>query len=281
MGGSNSTSNVVQVRLGGVKGVAERTAGPQTAPRRPLIKLEEITKRYGDHTVVDRVSLEVFAGDVLAIIGPSGAGKSTLLRCINYLDPPSDGYLTIGELRVKAGAPIARKDLSRLRRSTGMVFQSFNLFSHMTVLRNVSLAQERVLGRSRAEADERSMRLLTRVGVSDKVMQYPDRCSGGQQQRIAIARALALEPQVMLFDEPTSSLDPELGLEVLAVMRELASEGMTMIVVTHEMHFAESVSDNVLIMADGRIIEHGPSSEVMRNPKVERSRRFLRAVRER
>jgi polar amino acid transport system ATP-binding protein len=281
MGGSNNISNVVQVPLGGVKGVAERAAGPPAAPRRPLIKLEEITKRYGDHTVVDRVSLEVFAGDVLAIIGPSGAGKSTLLRCINYLDPPSDGYLTIGDLRVKAGAPIGRKDLSRLRRSTGMVFQSFNLFSHMTVLRNVSLAQERVLGRSRTEADERSMRLLTRVGVSDKVMQYPDRCSGGQQQRIAIARALALEPQVMLFDEPTSSLDPELGLEVLAVMRELASEGMTMIVVTHEMHFAESVSDNVLIMADGRIIEHGPSSEVMRNPKVERSRRFLRAVRER
>ena len=281
MGGSNNTSNVVQVPLGGVKGVAERAAGTQAAPRRPLIKLEEITKRYGDHTVVDHVSLEVFAGDVLAIIGPSGAGKSTLLRCINYLDPPSDGYLTIGDLRVKAGAPIARKDLSRLRRSTGMVFQSFNLFSHMTVLRNVSLAQERVLGRSRAEADERSMRLLTRVGVADKAKQYPDRCSGGQQQRIAIARALALEPQVMLFDEPTSSLDPELGLEVLAVMRELASEGTTMIVVTHEMHFAESVSDHVLIMADGRIIEHGPSSEIMRNPKVERSRRFLRAVRER
>jgi polar amino acid transport system ATP-binding protein len=281
MGSSDNTSNVVQVPLGGVNGAAERAAGPQTAPRRPLIKLEEITKRYGDHTVVDCVSLEVFAGDVLAIIGPSGAGKSTLLRCINYLDPPSDGYLTIGDLRVKAGTPIARKDLSRLRRSTGMVFQSFNLFSHMTVLRNVSLAQERVLGRSRTEADERSMRLLTRVGVADKAVQYPDRCSGGQQQRIAIARALALEPQVMLFDEPTSSLDPELGLEVLAVMRELASEGMTMIVVTHEMHFAESVSDHVLIMADGRIIEHGSSSEVMRNPKVERSRRFLRAVRER
>lgn len=281
MGGSNNTSSVVQAPFGGVKDTAERASGRRAAARRPLIKLEEITKRYGDHTVVDRVSLEVFAGDVLAIIGPSGAGKSTLLRCINYLDPPSDGYLTIGDLRVKAGAPIARKDLSRLRRSTGMVFQSFNLFSHMTVLRNVSLAQERVLGRSRAEADERSMRLLTRVGVADKAAQYPDRCSGGQQQRIAIARALALDPQVMLFDEPTSSLDPELGLEVLAVMRELASEGMTMMVVTHEMHFAESVSDNVLIMADGRIIEHGPSAEIMRNPQVERSRRFLRAVRDR
>jgi polar amino acid transport system ATP-binding protein len=159
-----------------------------------------------------------------------------------------------------------------------MVFQSFNLFPHLTVLRNVSLAQERVMGRSRKQADEVSRQLLSRVGLADKADQYPNRCSGGQQQRIAIARALALEPQLMLFDEPTSALDPELGLEVLAVMRELAENGMTMIVVTHEMHFAESVSDRVIVMAEGRIVEEGPSAEVMRNPTTERAKRFLHAV---
>jgi len=168
-----------------------------------------------------------------------------------------------------------------LRRSVGMVFQSFNLFPHLTVLRNVSLAQERVMGRSRKQADEVSQQLLARVGLADKANQYPNRCSGGQQQRIAIARALALEPQLMLFDEPTSALDPELGLEVLAVIRELAENGMTMIVVTHEMHFAESVSDRVIVMADGRIVEEGPSAQVMRNPTSERAKRFLRAVAER
>jgi polar amino acid transport system ATP-binding protein len=171
--------------------------------------------------------------------------------------------------------------LQKLRRNVGMVFQSFNLFPHLNVLRNVSIAQRRVLGRSQSEADERSMQLLTRVGLADKAAQYPARCSGGQQQRIAIARALALDPQIMLFDEPTSALDPELGLEVLAVMRELAEGGMTMIVVTHEMHFAEDVSNRVLIMADGEIIEQGPSREVMQTPRTERARQFLRAVRDR
>ncbi len=166
----------------------------------------------------------------------------------------------------------------RLRRSVGMVFQSFNLFPHLTVLRNVSLAQERVMGRTRKQADELSLQLLSRVGLADKADQYPNRCSGGQQQRIAIARALALEPQLMLFDEPTSALDPELGLEVLAVMRELAENGMTMIVVTHEMHFAESVSDRVIVMAEGRIVEEGTSAQVMRNPATERAKRFLHAV---
>ena len=162
-----------------------------------------------------------------------------------------------------------------------MVFQSFNLFPHLTVLRNICLAQERTMGRSRAQAEAVAMQLLKRVGLADKAMQYPARCSGGQQQRIAIARALALEPQVMLFDEPTSALDPELGLEVLAVMRELAEGGMTMIVVTHEMHFAEEVSDRVLVMADGRIVEQGPSATVMRDPQSERAKRFLSAVKNR
>ncbi|MGH6807723.1 MAG: amino acid ABC transporter ATP-binding protein [Ensifer adhaerens] len=249
--------------------------------RKPLIKLDKLSKHYGHHTVLDGIDLEVMPGEVLAIIGPSGSGKSTLLRCINYLEPPDGGHVTIGDISLNATGPAGRSELSTLRRSVGMVFQSFNLFPHMTVLRNVSLAQERVLGRSRRSADERSMQLLKRVGLADKAEQYPGRCSGGQQQRIAIARALALDPDVMLFDEPTSALDPELGLEVLAVMRELAETGMTMIVVTHEMSFAENVSDTVMIMADGKIIEKGPSADVMRNPQQERTKRFLRAVHDR
>ncbi|MDX3978102.1 amino acid ABC transporter ATP-binding protein [Shinella sp.] len=246
-----------------------------------LIRLKALSKHYGTHTVLDGIDLEVRSGEVLAIIGPSGSGKSTLLRCINYLERPDGGTISIGSMTIDAARAVARTELSGLRRRVGMVFQSFNLFPHMSVLRNVSLAQERVLGRSRKEADERSMQLLKRVGLDDKAGQYPVRCSGGQQQRIAIARSLALDPDIMLFDEPTSALDPELGLEVLAVMRELAESGMTMIVVTHEMGFAENVSDTVMIMADGHIVEKGRSKEVMRNPQQERTKRFLRAVHDR
>ena len=189
--------------------------------------------------------------------------------------------MTLAGVTIEAGRAPSRRDLLQLRRAVGMVFQSFNLFPHLTVLRNICLAQERAMGRSRQEAEDVAMKLLRRVGLEDKAQQYPSRCSGGQQQRIAIARALALDPQVMLFDEPTSALDPELGLEVLAVMRELAEGGMTMIVVTHEMHFAESVSNRVLVMADGRIIEEGPSATVMRNPQNPRAQRFLNAVKDR
>ena len=246
-----------------------------------MIRLQSMSKRFGTLTVLDRIDLEVKTGEVLAIIGPSGSGKSTLLRCINYLEQPSEGKLTVGSVTVDAAHSVSRSELSALRQRVGMVFQSFNLFPHMSVLRNVSLAQERVLGRSRGEADERSMQLLKRVGLESKASEYPVKCSGGQQQRIAIARALALDPDIMLFDEPTSALDPELGLEVLAVMRELADSGMTMVVVTHEMGFAENVSDTVMIMADGRIIEKGPSKDVMRNPQNERTQRFLRAVHDR
>lgn len=246
-----------------------------------LIDVHAVSKRYGTHVVLNNIDLEVASGEVLAIIGPSGSGKSTLLRCINYLEPPSAGTITIGPTTINAAQPVSRSELSSLRRRVGMVFQSFNLFPHMSVLRNVSLAQERVLSRGRAEADERSMQLLSRVGLADKAAQFPGRCSGGQQQRIAIARALALDPEVMLFDEPTSALDPELGLEVLFVMRELAESGMTMIVVTHEMGFAENVSDTVMIMADGHIVEKGPSDQVMRDPRQERTQRFLRAVHDR
>lgn len=249
--------------------------------RNTHIRLNALSKHYGNHLVLDKIDLDVSVGEVLAIIGPSGSGKSTMLRCINYLEAPDGGEVTIGSTTIDATKPVSRSELSSLRRRVGMVFQSFNLFPHMSVLRNVSLAQERVLGRSRAEAEERSMQLLKRVGLSDKSSQFPARCSGGQQQRIAIARALALDPEVMLFDEPTSALDPELGLEVLAVMRELAETGMTMIVVTHEMGFAENVSDTVMMMADGNIVEKGTSAEIMRHPQQERTKRFLRAVHDR
>lgn len=247
----------------------------------PVIELTSVVKRFGQHTVVDNVSLSVREGEVAAIIGPSGAGKSTLLRCINLLERPDSGSLRVGEIRVDAGAEIGAKGLALLRRKAGMVFQSFNLFPHLTVKRNVSLAQQRVLGRSPQDADATSMALLERVGLADKAGQYPNRCSGGQQQRVAIARALALEPSVMLFDEPTSALDPELGLEVLAVMKEVAAEGMTMVVVTHEMEFARNVGDHVVVMAEGAVLEKGKPDEVFTNPQKERTRQFLRAVLER
>lgn len=250
-------------------------------PDKPVLRLEAIRKVYGTHVVLDDVNVTLKSGEVVAVIGPSGSGKSTLLRCINMLGPATSGRVVVGDLVIDEPVPPTAQQLTLLRRSVGMVFQSFNLFPHMSVLRNVSLPQERVLGRSRKEATRRSLELLARVGLEDKADQYPARCSGGQQQRIAIARALALEPQIMLFDEPTSSLDPELGLEVLAVMQELARSGMTMIVVTHEMNFAETVSDRVIIMADGKIIEEGPSKQVMRDPQSERAKRFLKAVKDR
>jgi polar amino acid transport system ATP-binding protein len=246
-----------------------------------MVRLEAIAKAYGAHQVLTDVSLSVASGSVTALIGPSGAGKSTLLRCINLLERPDSGTIEVDGDLLDLGHRVPAKDLAALRRRVGMVFQSFNLFPHLTVLRNISLPQERVLGRSRSEADARSHELLERVGLADKAGQHPSRCSGGQQQRIAIARALALDPQVMLFDEPTSALDPELGLEVLAVMRELAAEGMTMIVVTHEMQFARDVSDHLVVMADGRIIEDGDPRQIMSDPTHERTRQFLRAVLER
>lgn len=253
----------------------------QASHARPAVKIENVCKRFGSFEALRDINLSVLEGDVLAIIGPSGSGKSTLLRCINWLEPANSGRITVGDVMLDCAAEPPRLQLTALRKQLGMVFQSFNLFPHMTVLRNVSLAQERVLGRSRRDADDISMTLLDRVGLADKADQYPVRCSGGQQQRIAIARALALDPKVMLFDEPTSALDPELGLEVLAVMRQLAGSGMTMIVVTHEMGFAENVSEHTMIMAEGRILEYGPSREIIRNPQTERARRFLRAVNDR
>ncbi|HEX7909022.1 MAG TPA: amino acid ABC transporter ATP-binding protein [Paraburkholderia sp.] len=263
--------------------LSEPAAAGQTAAsaKSQLVKLDSVGKVYGDHRVLHDISLEMGAGEVVAIIGPSGSGKSTLLRCINQLEPPTFGSVTVDGVQIVAGSPPGNTKLMHFRRALGMVFQSFNLFPHMTVLENVNLAQRRVLGRSKNEANERSIELLSRVGLASKAGQYPARCSGGQQQRIAIARALALDPRIMLFDEPTSALDPEVGLEVLAVMRELANDGMTMMVVTHEMRFAENVSDRVIVMAEGVILEEGPSADVMRNPKTERVQRFLSAVRDR
>ncbi len=207
------------------------------------IDLEHISKRFGNQVVLDDVSLHVAPGTVTALIGPSGAGKSTFLRCINLLERPDSGTICVGRHVIATGGSVTHKDLAELRRTVGMVFQSFNLFPHMTVLRNIVMPQMKILGRDKSAAEDRAAKLLDRVGLLDKANQYPSRCSGGQQQRIAIARALALDPSIMLFDEPTSALDPELGVEVLGVMRELADEGMTMLGVTHEMSFARDVSE--------------------------------------
>ena len=261
-------------------------SAPSLAPRpvasaEPFLRLEGIHKQFGPYPVLHDVCFEMREGEVVAFIGRGGWGWSAWLRCINQLEPPTQGRVSMDGVHIEAGKALPRTELLKLRRRIGMVFQSFNLFPHLTVLRNVSLAQIRTLGRSAKEADARSMQLLERVGLADKAQHYPARCSGGQQQRIAIARALALDPELMLFDEPTSALDPELGLEVLAVMKELACEGMSMIVVTHEMHFAETVSDRVVVMAEGRIIEQGPSQQVMRQPEHERVIQFLQAVRNR
>jgi polar amino acid transport system ATP-binding protein len=242
------------------------------------VELAAIRKAFAGHEVLRKVSLRVKKGEVCSIIGPSGAGKSTLLRCVNLLEVPDAGNMIVAGQYLEAGRTIQRRDLLTLRRNVGMVFQSFNLFPHMTVLDNIVLPQRRVLKRSEDEARERGKELLDRVGLAEKADAYPAKISGGQQQRVAIARALALEPQVMLFDEPTSALDPELAQEVLAVMKEVASMGMTMLVVTHEMGFARTIGDHLVVMEDGSIIEEGDPEKVMGDPAEDRTRRFLSAV---
>jgi polar amino acid transport system ATP-binding protein len=241
-----------------------------------MLKLEGVHKRFGKLEVLRGVDLEVKRGTVTCVIGPSGSGKSTLLRCINLLEPPNEGRILL-EGREITGA-MKGEDLDFVRRRVGMVFQQFNLFPHKSALENVAIAQEKVLERSESEARAKSEALLARVGLADKLHEYPDRLSGGQQQRVAIARALAMEPHVMLFDEVTSALDPELVKEVLDVMKELADEGMTMIVVTHEMGFARGVADEVVFMDGGVVVERGEPHEVLANPREERTKRFLGLV---
>lgn len=256
-----------------------KEAGTSPIPVTGGVRVESLGKSYGKNLVFKNVNLEIEAGEVVSIIGPSGAGKSTFLRCLNYLEVPTEGSLTIGGASVVAdGRRPTKETLRQLRSATGMVFQSFNLFPHLTVEGNISLPQIKTLGRSKEEARTKTEELLEQVGLPEKIEEYPAKLSGGQQQRIAIARALALEPKVMLFDEPTSALDPEIALEVLAVMRDLADKGMTMLVVTHEMSFARDVSDRVMVMGDGGVLELGPSEQVMKNPQNERARKFLTAV---
>ena len=246
----------------------------QSAPSHgagPLVQMRGIVKKFGSTTVLDGIDLEVREGEVVCLIGPSGAGKSTLLRCINGLEQISGGTIQLGSEELN----YEEKTLNRLRSQIGMVFQSFNLFPHMTVLENISVSQREVLGRSKREAREKAESLLARVGLSEKAGAYPDNLSGGQQQRVAIARALAMDPKLMLFDEPTSALDPELVGEVLKVMRDLADEGMTMVVVTHEMRFARQAADRIVLLADGGIAEEGPPSQVLDNPRSDRGQAFL------
>jgi polar amino acid transport system ATP-binding protein len=247
-----------------------------------MVKLEGIHKRFGELEVLRGVDLEVCRGEVVCVLGPSGSGKSTLLRCLNLLEPPEEGEIFIeGQDICKgphSGTGEQSWELDFVRQRVGIVFQQFNLFPHKTALENVTMAQERVLDRSREEARAKATELLTRVGLGEKLDDYPERLSGGQQQRVAIARALAMDPHVMLFDEVTSALDPELVKEVLDTIRELASEGMTMIVVTHEIGFAREVADKVVFVDQGVIVEEGPPAEVLENPREERTKQFLGLV---
>ena len=240
----------------------------------PLVQVEGVHKWFGDLHALDDVDLAVDHGEVVVVIGPSGSGKSTLCRCINRLEPIDDGRIVID------GVPLPEegKALARLRADIGMVFQSFNLFAHKSILDNVLLGPRKVRKLSRSEARERAMTLLERVGIADKAERYPAEVSGGQQQRAAIARALAMEPKLMLFDEPTSALDPEMIKEVLDVMIELAAEGTTMIVVTHEMGFARSAARRVVFMDHGRVVETAAPDEFFSSPKTERARDFMSKI---
>ena len=238
----------------------------------PMIRLRGVSKTF-DRTIhaVRDMDLDVAEGEVLVIVGPSGSGKSTVLRCVNLLEIPTTGTVTVDGYELTDTAT----DLDHVRAEVGMVFQQFNLFPHLTIIQNITLAQRKVRGRSKSEATEMAMRQLTRVGIPEKADAYPRQLSGGQQQRVAIARALAMEPRVMLFDEPTSALDPEMVKEVLDVMLELAGEGMTMVVVTHEMGFARAAADRLLFIDEGEVVEIGPPEEVFSNPSHERTKAFF------
>jgi ABC-type polar amino acid transport system ATPase subunit len=252
-----------------------------------LLEISGLSKLYSDIPVLDRVDLTVHSGEIVMIIGPSGAGKSTLLRCVNRIEQPSEGEIVVAGTRMTADRRGGRRiverpaELAVKRRKIGMVFQRFNLFAHLSALDNVAVGPHRVLGMPLAEARARASDLLARVQLAEHAYKKPAQLSGGQQQRVAIARALAMRPVLMLFDEPTSALDPELVGEVLAVIRELAAEGMTMLVVTHEMQFAREIGTRIVLMDAGRIVESGKPAAFFQNPSHERSREFLRRVGER
>ncbi|CAD5896574.1 glutamine ABC transporter ATP-binding protein [Carnobacterium maltaromaticum] len=240
-----------------------------------MIKIAHLKKSFGDVEVLKDINEEVNKGEVVVIIGPSGSGKSTLLRCLNLLEEPTSGDIIFEDTTI---TKVGQDKLNQLREKMGMVFQSFNLFPHMTVVENLKIAPMKVKGLTATEAEEKAKDLLAKVGLADKADVYPASLSGGQQQRVAIARALAMDPDVMLFDEPTSALDPEMVGEVLKVMKDLAESGMTMVVVTHEMGFAKEVSDRVLFMDAGYIVEQGTPTEVFEHPKNERTQDFLAKV---
>ncbi|WP_282189782.1 MULTISPECIES: amino acid ABC transporter ATP-binding protein [Streptomyces] len=256
-----------------MNGVTTEQAAPETVDAQ-AIDVQGLRKAFGELEVLRGIDFSVARGEVVCVIGPSGSGKSTLLRCVNLLEEPSAGRVVV------AGTEVTDPDvdIDRVRRRIGMVFQSFNLFPHLTVLENLTISQRRVLRRDRTEAERVARANLERVGLSDKAAAYPAQLSGGQQQRVAIARALSMDPELMLFDEPTSALDPELVGDVLAVMRGLAQEGMTMLVVTHEMSFAREVADRVVFMDGGVIVEQGTPEQVVGAPQHERTRTFLARV---
>ena len=239
-----------------------------------IIVIEGVGKRFGELEALKDVDLRIGRGEVVVIVGPSGSGKSTLLRCINHLEAPTSGHITVDGILVSDN----KKEINLIRAEVGMVFQQFNLFPHLTVLRNVTLAQEKVRKRSKKEAEEIARQQLERVGIPEKADNYPGQLSGGQQQRVAIARALAMNPKIMLFDEPTSALDPEMIKEVLDVMLDLASEGMTMAVVTHEMGFGRAAADRIVFMDEGQIVEVAPPKQLFDRPKHERTKRFLSKI---
>ncbi|HEY8308387.1 MAG TPA: amino acid ABC transporter ATP-binding protein [Lapillicoccus sp.] len=250
------------------------TPGVPTAVELPAISIQSLSKSFGTNEVLKDISLDVATGEVVCVIGPSGSGKSTLLRCVNMLETPTAGTIHVGADEMTD----PDVDIDRVRRRIGMVFQSFNLFPHLTVLQNLTIAQTKVLRRSKTEADKVARQNLERVGMTHKEDAFPAQLSGGQQQRVAIARSLSMDPELMLFDEPTSALDPELVGEVLAVMKSLANQGMTMMIVTHEMAFAREVADRVVFMDGGYVVESGSPAEVIGDPQESRTKSFLHRV---
>ena len=239
-----------------------------------MLKTKGLKKSFGKNEILKGIDTEIKKGEVVCIIGPSGSGKSTFLRCLNLLEEPTEGTVILDDVVINTGGV----DINKMREKLGMVFQNFNLFPHKTVLENITIGPIQVLKKDKKEADEKAMELLEVVGLKDKAFEYPSSLSGGQKQRVAIVRALAMEPEAMLFDEPTSALDPEMVGEVLDVMKDLARQGMTMVIVTHEIGFAREVADRVLFLDEGELIEEGTPSELFDNPKQERVKDFLSKV---